>query len=400
MNTKTTEVRARKARPPHGHQRRRGPDSYDDPEAILRRLQIGTPRYKEVIGAILKLNNHQHARKHKGVGFETMKCRDNFVMRAFKDLRKLTQFVDADPRRLGTRHVQALLDIWLARGLATKAIHNYLSYLRTFAGWTGRPGLVRAPAYYLGEASPHAHVKQDATVDQSWRAKDVEVAAMVAKLREIDPLIALRVELCYRFGLRAKESGHLRPHLAVIARGQADPTYAQAWPTAEFFLHVKDGTKGGRPRDVPIVTEEQRDVLERAKAAVLPGQFVGEAGRTAQQNRRRFYYVLERCGITKAKLGIVSHGLRHERANDEYRQLTGMDSTVRGGAGVPRNVNDAARRKVAHLLGHNRPRVTDCYLGKSQREPAERPAEASAAAGVDNKKRDAFPTEPIPVREV
>jgi integrase len=399
VSTKSKEVHALQARPPHGHERRRGRDSHRDPEAVLRRLPIGTPRYKEVAGAILKLNNHQHARKHKGVGFETMKCRDNFVMRAFRDLRKKTQFVDADPRKLGTRHVEALLKLWLERDLSTKAIHNYLSYLRTFARWVGRPGLVRPPAYYLGEASPHAHYKQEAKVDQSWSAKDVVVAAMVAKIREIDPLISLRVELCYRFALRAQESGHLRPHLAVIPRDQAEPRCAEAWPAAEFFLHVRDGTKGGRPRDVPILTDEQRDLVERAKRAVLPGQFVGHAGRSVQQNRRRFYYVLERCGITKAQLGVVSHGLRHERANDEYEQLTGTPSAVRGGTGVPRDVNAEARLKIARLLGHNRTRVTSCYLGKSQREAAERPAKTSTAAGDDNE-RDAGPTEPVPVREV
>ena len=224
-------------------------------------------------------------------------------------------------------------------------------------------------------------------------------------------MISLRVELCYRFALRAQESGHLRPHLAVIPRDEAEPRCAEAWPAAEFFLHVRDGTKGGRPRDVPILTDEQRDLIERAKSAVMTGQFVGHAGRSVQQNRRRFYYVLERCGITKAQLGVVSHGLRHERANDEYERLTGTPSTVRGGTGVPRDVNAEARLKVARLLGHNRTRVTSCYLGKSVvmrtrapslpsgAEPAERPAEGSAAAGVDNE-RDAGPTEPIPVREV
>ena len=73
------------------------------------------------------------------------------------------------------------MKLWLERDLSTKAIHNYLSYLRSFARWVGRPGLVRPPAYYLGEASPHAHYKQEAKVDQSWSAKDVVVAAMVAR---------------------------------------------------------------------------------------------------------------------------------------------------------------------------------------------------------------------------
>jgi hypothetical protein len=181
-------------------------------------------------------------------------------------------------------------------------------------------------------------------------------------------------------------------------RDEANPHDAQAFPAAELFLHVQDGTKGARPRDVPILTDEQRDVIERAKSAVLPGQFVGAAGRTAQQNRRRFYYVLECCGITKAKLGIVSHGLRHERANDEYEQLTGFQSTVRGGADVPSEVNDGARRKVARLLGHNRTRVARCYLGPSQRAAAGPAAAASTAPGVELE-HAASPIHQIPALE-
>lgn len=339
-----------------------------DPDVILAALPIGTPDYLRVLGAILKKFNHQHSTKHKGVSFKTMLDRQRLYASFFRELRHETPYRNLDPRQLANRHIEAMVERWVARKLATATIHNYLSFLRSFSSWIGKPGMVREPEYYVGADSPHAHRSQVATFDHSWEAKQVEIEAKIAEVTAIDPWVGLQLELCARFGMRPKEARHFRPHGAVIARAQAIPRDADTFPEHETFLHISHGTKGGRPRDVPVTTDVQHELLTRATAAVATGQFVGRPGRTSSQNCSRFYYVIRKCGISKDQLGIVAHGLRHQHANDAYEDVAGAPSLVRGGKSRPL-LDDEARHRTARLLGHSRSRVVSCYLGRKASPP-------------------------------
>ena len=337
-----------------------------------------------VLDAIVKQHNSQHAKLYKVVSFKTMRDREYFYFSFFNELRTHTTFRDADPRVLKQRHVQAVVARWLERDMATASIHNYLSFLRTYAGWIGRPGLVREVAFYVGADSPHVHRKQVAVEDRSWTAHGVDIEAKIAEVAAFDPWVGLQLEICYRFGARPKEARHFRPHGALIPRELAFERDAAAYPECEEFVRFAQGTKGGRPRDEPLQTEEQRELLTRLQSIVAKGWYVGEPGRTAAQNQDRFYNVLRRFGITKAALGVTAHGLRHQHANDRYEELTGEPSPVRGGAG--NGEGDAtARLAVASELGHGRIAISDAYLGKSQ-------AHARATAPVAGDEAVAPPT--------
>jgi len=58
-----------------------------DPDAVLAALPVGTPDYKRVLGAILKMHNHEHSAKPKGVSFKTMLDRQRFLVSFFRELR-------------------------------------------------------------------------------------------------------------------------------------------------------------------------------------------------------------------------------------------------------------------------------------------------------------------------
>jgi hypothetical protein len=77
------------------------------------------------------------------------------------------------------------------------------SFLRTFAEWLGKSGMVREPAFYVGAESPHAH-HQIATVDQSWSTHGVDIEATIQKVAQVDSWVGLQLELRHRFGLRPK----------------------------------------------------------------------------------------------------------------------------------------------------------------------------------------------------
>ncbi len=348
--------------PANAHPLRPPPGSPSDPDVVLASLPIGTPDFLRVIGAYLMKHNSQHSSRSKGVSFKTMLDRQRLYARFFGELRQHTLYRNLDPRQLANRHVEVMVQRWLARGLATATIHNHLSFLRTFAGWIGKPGMVREPEFYVGADSPHAHRTQVATEDHSWTARNVDIAAKIAEVARFDSWVGLQLELQHRFGLRGKEARHLCPHDAVIDRAVANPRDAAAFPECRTFLRITAGAKGGRPRDVPVATDEQRELLDRLMQRVPPGNFVGRPGFTSSQNQARFYYVIRRFGISKAELGIVSHGLRHQYANDRFESDAGGPSPVRGGAHRP-DGSAQARQRVSRGLGHNRERASSAYLG-------------------------------------
>jgi integrase len=334
------------------------------PEAILRTLPIGTKDWRRVLGAILKLHNYKHAWKPKGVSIQTMHDRQVFYFGFFSELRRETRFI-IEPRQLANRHIEEIVRRWIDRGLATATIHNYLSFLRSFAEWIGKPGLVLPPAHYVGADSPHAHRCQVPTEDSSWSARGIEIAPLIAAVAKTDSWVGLQLELCWRFGMRPKEARHFRPHEALICREQARPADAEAFPEAQQFVRIERGTKGGRPRDVPVETAEQLELIERLMTSVAPGAYVGWPGRTAIQNRTRFYYIVRRHGISKKQLGVVSHGLRHQKANDYFEADAGVPSPVRGGCVDAAQVQ-AAKYRVSRLLGHSRERAAAFYIGSTR----------------------------------
>ena len=146
------------------------------------------------------------------------------------------------------------------------------------------------------------------------------------------------------------------------------------------------GTKGGRVRDVPLVTQAQWDLIDRAKAMVGPGQHLGRPGYSLQANTAHYYRVLAKVGITRKLVGTSGHGLRHERAGDEYQAVAGVPPPVRGGTAPDRATDRKARTAVAKLLGHNRYQISSCYLGS----PSVRPAAKAANDPTPNPARRAL----------
>ena len=289
---------------PKLHARRPRAGSPTDPDEILRSLPVGTRDYIRVVGAILAKHNGTHAIRSKRVSFKTMANRQRFLAMFFRDLRR-TRFKNVDPRQLGNRHITLMVARWQQDGLSTGTIHNYLSYLRTFAGWIGKPGMVLAPVAYVGEESSQVHRCQIAQADASWTAKNVDILAKIAEVAQFDPWVGLQLELCREFGLRVKEARHFRPHDELLPRERADPRDAGSFPECEWFVRVSRGTKGGRRRDVPVQTDSQRALLERLGLAVQPGAFVGHPNLTSLQAQARFYYVVRKFDISRRGLGAI-----------------------------------------------------------------------------------------------
>lgn len=91
------------------------------------RWAIDPSNWINVLNALLKEHNHRHIVKAKDVSFKTMAERMQFFFRFFRELRSIGYRLD--PRSIGTRHIQAAVNLWLERGLSPGTICNYLSYL-------------------------------------------------------------------------------------------------------------------------------------------------------------------------------------------------------------------------------------------------------------------------------
>jgi hypothetical protein len=163
-----------------------------------------------------------------------------------------------------------------------------------------------------------------------------------------DPYVRMSLELQRAFGLRREEAIKFQPMYA--DRGGR--------------VVLKDsGTKGGKAREIPIRTAEQREVLDRAHRLVGRGSLI-PADRIYIQHLKVYERHTANAGLHKL------HGLRHEYAQPRYLELTGWVAPAAGGptseALTPeQKAHDReARLIISRELGHEREQITAVYLGR------------------------------------
>ena len=310
------------------------------------------------------MNNDRHALREKKVSYKTMYERDRELQLFFSTLWSLPQWVAVDPRSLRPKHMIAVFDQWRAQGLSAKTLTNRLSSLRTFAFWIGKRGLVEA-ASNLGLDVKGLRTSQVATRDKSWRSLGVDVKCVIAEAEKRCPFVAASVELEWVFGLRRRESVMSFPHEGVVPIAEARFSAGNKEGVSYVFDVV--GAKGKRPRQVPIETDEQWAAIRRAQALVAPDQPLGRPGKSLKTNLSWMDRVLARIGITKKKLGVTAHGLRHQRFNDDFERITGEPSPVRGGKVVDLETDRASRDYIAEVAGHVRRQIVSAYCGSQVR---------------------------------
>jgi integrase len=320
-----------------------------------------TPPHK-VLDVLLALFNKQHTAKHKEVSFKTREERAEFLHRFFDVLENELAFLPPpDPRNVGERHIKAGVKFWQAQGLAPATIQTYLSFLRGFANWIGKPGLVRQPQYY--GLQPEEYQRHEAARrDKSWSAQGIDIDRLIEEICRFDRYVGAAMRLVRALGLRRKEAVMFRPHLCVVAfEATGLPLHKRR---ADRYARIKAGSKGGRERFVALDTAERLAAIEHAQTVVIAGDgHMGDPSHSLEQALRRFNYVLEKFGVTQKDLGVTAHGLRHEVLIERFEAMTGQAAPVRGGARLPQEIDAAARREVAALAGHSRKRASNAYLG-------------------------------------
>lgn len=157
-------------------------------------------------------------------------------------------------------------------------------------------------------------------------------------------------ELARDLGLRSEEASLLN---AKSALRQA---------TTKGEIRVDAGTKGGRPRTVPITDERQIKTLERA--AEIQGNHHSMIPKEMNWKQWRDGPLRDgREAVQSLVGGRGYHDLRAAYACERYRELTGRDAPVFGGGIEDREADKEARQQIAEELGHGREDVAASYVG-------------------------------------
>lgn len=240
---------------------------------------------------------------------------------------------------LKPKHVEKLVERWLAESLSAGTIKNRMSALRWWAQKTGKENIVaRSNAAY--------DIPDRAYVTNVSKARELAVTA-IESIRTESIKISLRLQAA--FGLRREESIKIVPK----------------WADRGDRLVLKDSwTKGGRTREIPIGTQEQRQLVDEAKSVAKGKSLIPSRFATYVDYLKHFRYECERIGIH------AFHGHRHFYAQARYKELTGWECPARGGptskqlAREQKVIDHEARVTISHEMGHGREQITAVYLGR------------------------------------
>ena len=279
------------------------------------------------------------AEQHREGSFATQANRKHMLMLCG------TQLVAAGYTRLHAtelkgRHIQCLLALWQAQGVAPRTIENRLSVLRWWARHIDK-------AHVLAKGNAAYGIPTRAHVATASKARDLPLDHLV---RVRNAHVRMSLHLQRAFGLRREEALKLKPF-------QAD--------RGDRLVLQGSWTKGGRPREIPIRTLAQRELLDRAKAFVKrQSASLIPPDKTYAQHLHSYESQCVRAGLHKM------HGLRHAYAQDRFLELAGFPCPVMGGPHASeltpeqRLVDAEAREIISSELGHGREAITEAYLGR------------------------------------
>jgi hypothetical protein len=237
------------------------------------------------------------------------------------------------------KHVEKLVERWLAEELASGTIKNRMSHLRWLAQKIGKENIVaRSNAEY--------GIADRVYVTNVDKGKDLD-RHQLESIR--CPYTQMSLLLEDAFGLRREASIKIVP-----ARGDKGDT----------LVLQASWNKGGREIRIPIRTAEQRQLLDEAKALAKGKSLIAPGYATYRDYLLHFRHECERVGIH----GV--HGHRHRYAQRRYHELTGWECPARGGptskqlTKQQRVIDREARDVISHEMGHGREQVTSVYLGR------------------------------------
>jgi len=202
----------------------------------------------------------QLCRRSRGGSFATQRDRERVLDLVANQLQELGyRYMTA--ASLKPRHVERLVERWQAEGLSLGTIKNRMAELRWWAERIGKQNIIARDNAFYGIADRQY-------VTNVSKARQL-TGAELGRITDLYTAMSLRLQAA--FGLRRAESIKIQPE----------------WADRGKQIVLKDSwTKGGRSREIPIRNDEQRRVLDEAKALAGKGSLIPADQGFVEQLRR------------------------------------------------------------------------------------------------------------------
>lgn len=281
--------------------------------------------------------------RNRDGSFSTQAARRDILAQVGRQLLQMG-YRNLGAQGLKPKHIQSLLDNWREEGLSVATMKNRMAHLRWWAEKIGKQNVIP-------RTNDELDLGRRKYVTNQTKARDLPDSAL-SKIK--DERLKASLELQRAFGLRREECLKFQPIYALNGKRLQEAQSIKLAPT---------WCKGGRAREVPITTNYQREVLQRAlvlagKGSMIPGE------KKYVQWLVKYEQDTKRAGLSKL------HGLRHQYAQIRYHELTGWDAPACGGP-VRKELNEGqlnldleARLIISNELGHNREAITSVCLGR------------------------------------
>lgn len=278
-------------------------------------------------------------RIHREGSFNTQRSRKAHVKLIARHLAE-AGFKRLKAVNLKPKHVTALVERWKQDGISPGTFKNRMGAVRWLYRKVDKHFLIPRDNAALGIANRQYVTNENKARELTPAFGDIE------KIRS--PYVRMSLELQRAFGLRREEALKIRP----------------AWADRETKLVLLGSwTKGGRGREIRILTKHQREILDQAKAL---------AGNASLIPREKTY--INHLRVYKRQVAAAGfhklHGLRHAYAQERYRELTGRAAPAAGGKSwseltVQEKIEDGrVRMMISEELGHGRAQIVTVYLGR------------------------------------
>ncbi len=262
----------------------------------------------------------QHNRKHILYKFAEDLISRGYALRDIKGLKE--------------KHITAVIKYWQEKSLSNATIKNRTAVLRHLC--------VRINKVNIIPSNTKLGISRRIYIPTHNKAIHNPTFSNIS-----NEYIRISLELQRVFGLRREEAIKIKPWRA----DKGD------------YLSLQDSwCKGGRGRDIPIRTDEQRHWLNQAKNLVQH--------KDLSMIPLKKSYIQQRCIYDKQviRAGFKNlHGLRHAYAQQRYKELTGWEAPINGGlkshelSPEQKKIDHQARMILTEELGHGRIAVVKNY---------------------------------------
>ena len=318
----------------------------------------------------LKVHGRWHATKAKTVCPEYGHKRYRILGNSFIERLPALGYEPTDLKSLKEKHFVAVVRSWESDGLKPGTMQVRYAAFKWVCDRLGKSRcLPEHPARVLDD--PRRWRVQTVTrVEKTPSSRGIDTEAVFAEIARAHPRVAAQLRAQEAFGLRTREAVRLHPH--EDDRGG--------------YLLLTRGTKGGRPRTVPLLDFEadfdpdrdevviwgihenadKRALLEEMRQLTHRGRSLIPSRYTLAQWRRLVRRVATDIGLTQGALGATPHGLRHEYLCRRAEMISGLPRALRRTAPLtrPEVIRDRVARQIAAIdAGHHDTYTTETYYG-------------------------------------